>query len=329
MSAGKIIFICFTALLLNLVGSLIVMTFNLPIFLDASGTIFIAALGGYVPGIAVGFFTNLIKAFFVPSEMYYCLVSILIAIFTTYFVRNSLHKNFGKILLLILVLTFFTSTCDWFIEKFLNASRILQPIDEFELDFSGKLLSEFIDKTFSILLAFTLLKWTPLPIKKLFHTLGQKQAPLSLEMRKEIYRRKCPHSSLRTKVLLMLMLSSLFIAASIASITYRIFEQAAFNTHVKVAETLTSIIASEIDPAQVDNYIKFGRNAAGYNDVEKKLYAIKDSNSDIKNLRVEKISATGSQIIFNTEENFSPDNKKFLSDEVIISRRAMRLLRRD
>ena len=70
MSVGKFMLICSAGLIMNLLGSLIAETSHLPVFLDTSGTIFIAALGGYMPGITVGFLTNLLKSFVDPIEMY-------------------------------------------------------------------------------------------------------------------------------------------------------------------------------------------------------------------------------------------------------------------
>ena len=95
MSDGKLILICIGGLILNLFGSLIAEAFDLSIYLDTSGTIFIAALGGYAPGIAVGFFTNLLKAFFEPSQMYFCSVNVFVAMFTTFFARRGFFNNFG------------------------------------------------------------------------------------------------------------------------------------------------------------------------------------------------------------------------------------------
>ena len=78
----KLMATCAVGMLLNVIGVIIVKEFNLPIYLDTIGTIFISALGGYVPGIAVGFLTNLFGALFDAEEIYYGLVSVLLAIIT-------------------------------------------------------------------------------------------------------------------------------------------------------------------------------------------------------------------------------------------------------
>ena len=46
----------------NLVLSMAASKLNLPLYLDSIGTILVSVTGGFVPGIAVGYATNLLKA---------------------------------------------------------------------------------------------------------------------------------------------------------------------------------------------------------------------------------------------------------------------------
>ena len=144
MSDQKLVLTCIAGLILNLIGSLVAEISNFPIYLDTSGTIFIAALGGYVPGIAVGFFTNLLKAAFDPSQMYFCSVSVAVAIFTTFFARRGFFDNVGKLLIIIPSLTFLTGTLDLLIADFLNSADVLQSLNKFESSFIENLFLEQI-----------------------------------------------------------------------------------------------------------------------------------------------------------------------------------------
>ena len=283
--------ICILAIILNLCGAFVARSFELPLYLDTGGTILIAMMSGYVPGIIVGFATHFFASFADEAEMYYCSVSIFIAIFTTFFARRGWFKNFFKTLLIIIPIALAATILSEFIGKFLFCTGVVEALDEIQMHFATNFLKELADKGLTITAAFFLLKFLPTSIKDLFRGLGRKQAPLTAEMRREVYKRKCPRSSLRVKILLILMLSSLFIAASIASISYRIFEQAATAAQIKIADGLATIAASEIDP---DNF----------GDVEKKFAAIKNSNSDVKNLRVEKT----------LDENFS-SSAAIISDD--------------
>ena len=288
------ILICIAAIVLNLFGAFVTRTFELPLFLDTVGTVLIAMMSGYVPGIVVGFVTHFLMSFADEAEMYYCSVSIFIAIYTTFLARRGIFKNFFKTLLAIPALALLATILGEIIGKFLFCTGVVQALNEIQMHFIKNFLLEFVDKGLTILMAFALLKFIPPQVKNLFSGLGHKQAPLTAEMRKAVYGHKCPYSSLRVKILLILMLSSFFIAASIASISYRIFEQAATAVQVKIGDGLATIAASQIDPANI--------KAA-----EKNLLSIKNSNPDVRNLRVEKFSAEGTQIIFNSDINFAPD----------------------
>ncbi len=298
MSDVKLILICVGGLILNLFGSLIAEVFNLSIYLDTSGTIFIAALGGYAPGIAVGFFTNLLKAFFDPSQMYFCSVNVFVAIFTTFFARRGFFNNIGKLLIIVPALTFITGTLDLLIADFLNSTSFLKSVNDFGTDFTENIFTEAFDKSFSVFLAFVLLKLTPAQVEKSFRELGQRQAPLSEEMKRVVSEESYLSASLRTKTLAILMLSSLFASSSIALISYLLFKDAAVDERIKTVDGMVTVAVSEINPYSVDNYIKFGREAAGYKNTEEKLYAIKNSATDTRYLYVYRILEDGCHVVF-------------------------------
>ena len=301
MSAIKIILMCLAGLTLNLVGSLIAKKFGLPVYLDTSGTVFIASLGGYVPGIAVGFLTNLTKAYFSSSQMYFASVSVMIAIFTTFFARKGFYDNFSKTLLMIPVLTFVTGTCDLLIKTFLQATEFFRIFDPFELNFAKNFLFEFLDKALAVLMTFALLKKVSPEIKYAFRTLGQRQAPLSEEMRRVVNDQKYLSSSIRTKMLLILTLSSFFVSFCIALISYLLFKDAAIEERIKTVDGMVAVVVSEIKPTRVDDFINLGREAIGYKETEEKLYAVKNSSVDVKYLYVYKINEDGCHVVFDLD----------------------------
>ena len=302
MTDGKdlrtVISLCTAALAMNLVGAFIAAKFNLPLFLDTSGTVFIAALGGYLPGIAVGFFTNLIKSFVDPAQMYFCSVSVAVAIITTFLARKGLFQNFFKALAAIPMLTVVTSTCDFLIKVFLKVTDVLEPIKEFGMDFTENFAYELLDKGFAVLVAFVLIKLVSPQTKNFFRFLGRKQAPLSDEMKRISAERKYLSSSLRTKMLVILTLSSLLLSFSVALISYLLFKDFARDDRIKTVDGLVAVMVSEINPDRVDDYIYYGRDDDKYQEIEEKFYALKNSNSDIKYLYVYRFSKRGVQVVF-------------------------------
>ncbi|MBR4903645.1 MAG: GGDEF domain-containing protein [Selenomonadaceae bacterium] len=298
MSVKKFLSICAAGLLLNLVGSMITKLLNLPIYFDTSGTILIAALGSYMPGIAVGFLTNLCKAPFDHMQMYFASVSILMAILTTFFARKGFFSHFGKALILIPVLALFVGSCALFIEKFLETASFLQSVNQVNLDFNKNLMYDFLDKIISILLAFAILKKIPPNIKRSFRLLGQRQAPLSEEMRRAVEEESYLSFSLRTKLLLILMLSSFFISLSFGVISCLIFRDATVSDRVKAVDSIVSVVLNELDPKRIDDYLTLGRNAKDYSAVEAKLYGIKHSSTEVKYLYIYRFEEDGAHVIF-------------------------------
>ena len=63
--------LCLAGLLINTGGSKLALALKLPVFLDSVGTMLAAALGGVIPGITVGFLTNVIVGLSDHTAAYY------------------------------------------------------------------------------------------------------------------------------------------------------------------------------------------------------------------------------------------------------------------
>ena len=212
--------------------------------------------------------------------------------------RRGYFQKFSKALLTIPALTLITTISREFIEKFLLGTGII-PLSEIGIHFT--FWQELCDKGLTLLIIFLLIKFVPPQVKELFNGLGRKQAPLSEEMKYAIHRRGCLHSSLRTKMLLILTLSALFIAASIASISYKTFKDSAMFAQTQIGDGLATIIASQIVPQKVDEFINLGHDSVGYDYIEHNLRGIKNSNSNIKSIFVLKMTAEGCRVVFDMD----------------------------
>ena len=102
-------------------------------------------------------------------------------------------------------------------------------------------------------------------------------------------------------MLTILMLSSLFVAFSIALISYLLFKDSAIEDRIKSADAMDSVILSNINPEHVDEYIKHGRDLEEYRTIEEKLYTMKNTNSDIKFIYVYKVAADGFHVVFDLD----------------------------
>ena len=325
----KLIMICTAGIILNVIGANIAKNLNLEIYLDTIGTVFIAAIGGYVPGIAVGFFTNLISSLFNQSDMYFSLVSISIAIITTFLAARGYYEKFPRVLLVIPIVVLTTSFTGAFIEEMLSLANsfdswksVVKIWKHFLYNFS----IELPDKVMSILITFFMLKFIPESIKSHFKLFGRMQAPISEEMRKAISSNNKFVTSLRIKMVTHLIFITIFIAGLISLISYTIFQDTAIKERIRVADGIITMVVNEINPKRVDDFIAHGYKAEGYFEVEKELYKIRASNSDIKYLYVYKIMEDGCHVVFDLDtalveasepgeiEEFNESFEKYLPD---------------
>ena len=293
--------ICAAGIVLNVVCSALVKGFNLPIYFDTFGTVFIAVIGGYVPGIAVGFFTNLFAAKFDIEEMYFGFVSILVAIISAFLANKGYYEKFSKVIMTIPATALITAFFGALIDEMLKPVNSFDSLGNFVQHYLNNFSIEMLDKGLAILAAFFLLKIIPLDIKKDFRLMGKMQAPIPDEMRKAMSTKNSFISSLRTKMIINLMSITLIVAVSICAISYKIYQDSAVKERIRIADGIITMAVNEINPNRVDEYLQLGHQAEGYNEVENMLYKIRASNSDIKFIYVYKIMEDGCHVVFDLD----------------------------
>ena len=80
--------------------------FHIPLYLDNVGTLLAAVLGGYLPGIFVGYLNNIINMQGNPGNAYYVVLSTMIAAMGSYLGMKGYFKKFTKALITIPVFAF-------------------------------------------------------------------------------------------------------------------------------------------------------------------------------------------------------------------------------
>ena len=330
----RLIKVCAAGIIVNVAGALISTVFQLDMYMDAFGTIFVAALGGYVPGVAVGFFTNWITMFFLDNkEVYFGVVNVLIALLTAFLAEKGYYKKFSKVLLTIPATIIMTSLLGAFFEKLLVFSVSFDSLQTWERiweQFIENFFKELPFKSFSIIFTFFALKFIPTEFKESFLLLGKMQAPVSAEMRRAIKAHENSNNkfvtSLRTKMIAQLLLVTIFIAGIISLISYNIYTDSAVSERKQLADGIVTMAINEIDPRRVDEFLELGFQAEGYSEVRHKLTAIRASNSDVKYLYVYKIMEDGCHVVFDVDtadvaasspgsiEDFDESFEKYLPD---------------
>ena len=306
--------LCIVSTVINILGGYIAAWTGIPLYIDSVGTVFAAALGGYMPGIIVGFVTNLIKCFIDIESIYYGILNMLIAVFTAYFAQKGFFKKTFKPLLIVPALALITCIPDALLTWVFNdgavggyGEGIALYLSEhtFIGGFASQLISDFLiefaDKAVTVAIVIILLKLVPNGLKNSFKMEWLWQAPLSEEMQKAVKKSKCRGTSFTTKIMLVLIIASLLIATTATAISYMLFSNSTIEEHKKLADGVAGLAAQSIDAEKVDEYIEKGESAEGYTETEEMLYKLKNSSPDIKYVYVYKIMEDGCHVVFDLD----------------------------
>ena len=300
-SVLKLFELAAAGIILNIAGMKLAEKLDLGLFLDTFGTILVSVLAGYVPGIAVGFVTNLLGSGGDINEMYFGFISVLVAVFSAFFAQRGYYDKFSKVVLMIPFITIMTSFFGSLIEELVYSAKFLTSLQHLIPHIMENFSNELLDKSLAIISVFFVVKVLPKNLKEEFGRFGKMQAPLSPEIRDFMNTKNPFILSLRTKMVAILMGSVIFVAILISSISYSIYAETTDIERKRITDGIIGMVVAEINPKRVDEFLELGHHAEGYNEVEHALYRIKNSNSDIKYLYVYKIMEDGCHVVFDLD----------------------------
>ncbi|MBQ9199932.1 MAG: HD domain-containing protein [Lachnospiraceae bacterium] len=308
------IILCIIGIGINIGGGALATHFGWPFYFDTVGTVISAGLGGYIPGVLVGLLTNFIKSIYDNSAIYYGFLNVLIAVCTAYFVQKGYPYKISTTLIFTFVLSviggILGSVFTWVLYGFAGEG-ISVPFVKYlynngtftrlQAQFLADYLIDLADKIITVLIVLVIILILPDKLKKKLMFDGWHQAPLSKEQKKAISENKCRSMSLRTKVLLVLMTASFFIATAYTIISFVLYRNSTINDHIKLGKGVAYLAASTVDADMVDAYMKNGEEEDGYLETEKRLYDIRNSSYDIEYVYVYKIMEDGCHVVFDLD----------------------------
>lgn len=299
---------------LNVLGTELNGLLGLPLYIDDIGTILTAMLGGYIPCITVGFFTNVINGLSDSYSMYYCVISVFIAVAAVAFADKLRKVRFPHVI--YAVLTFAAlggivgGALTWLInglgfgegfavDMAAGINRVI-PMGYFLSNILSSFLIDLVDK--AIVTAIALIIYKLLPLKLKDHIKAQSWYYISMIRMPGRADRK--RISLSVKVTLLVALSTTLVASAAIGISIMQYNGTAVEQYKEQGEYVTRLISDNIKADRVDDYLRLGREAEGYANVEQNLYMIRDAAPEIKYIYVYKIEADGTHVVFDldTEE---------------------------
>ena len=305
-------FLCLMGVLINFIFVKVVEVTGAPIYLDTVGTMLVSVFGGYLPGIFVGFLTNIVKCIFDPSSLYYGILNILIALAANFFAKHGWFKKPHKILMAVVCFSAIGGGLGTLIPWFLDgvdfyAAPLAEKLYNTGLfgiaasQLAANLIIDFIDKAVSLFIVLLISWLVPDKIKKMFGFYSWKQNPLSDEDVTVVHKSKSRVVSLQTKILLVLTVALFLIGIASTAISSILYRNELVGEYTRTAEGIASLAATVIDADAVDDYIAQGESAPGYTDIERRLYNIRESASDIEYIYVYKIEDDGCHVVFDID----------------------------
>jgi len=318
-NTAGVILLCLLGLGINIAGAQLALALKLPLFLDIIGTALTAALGGFIPGIIVGFFTNLINSIGSFETIYYGSLNVLIAVFSAVFAIRRYYSKWQK--LPVVIITFaligggLGSVLTWLLYGFSFGTGISAPLAQsfydsgnmsmFWSQFAADMLIDLLDKTVTVAIVAAVLKLLPENIRKKVELSGWRQRKIAIRREKDDPINKHRHS-LRVKVLLVVSLSTIITAVSVTAISYVNFREASVNDQKSLANGVLDVVISHIDPERVDEYIEKGEAVPEYKETETVLKGLMDSSEYIEFVYVYRILEDGCHVVFDPDTDELP-----------------------
>ncbi len=315
------ILVCAAGIILNLLLGRIVTSFGLPLYLDTAGTITVAVLGGYLPGVLVGFATNIIKSIGTPSSLYYGAINVLIAFFATLIADNGWFKKIrgiiGSIFIFSLIggglgsliplfmdgLSFYSESLSGVISRYIFLDPTVSHV-------ISSIIMDIPDKAVTVIIVLVLLRIIP---EKYYHHFCFRfwlQAPIpedySVYEDKNRIRTNNRLLSLKAKVVLVLGLSLLSIAIIGTTISLAIYQKTVIKEHTRIAQGTANIAASVIKPDQVTGYLITGGHNPDYWALQEHIKTILFSSADIESIFLYRVQNDGYHVILEINADNTP-----------------------
>jgi len=315
-------FLCIGGLIINYLLAHLATGLKLPLYLDNIGSALAAALGGYLPGIIVGFFTNLLNGIGDYTTAYYGSLTVLIAIASAWFASKG-YYSFKKPWRLLVIIAVFTSiggglgsVLTWVLYGFEFGVGLSAPLarqihasgvrSEFLSQFSADVLVDLVDKTITVLIVTLVLHILPASLKEHFYFAGWQQTPFSREKLLATDKKRARLMSLRSKIVVLVTAGMVITGTIVTIISFVHFRTSAVEEQEELAWGVANVASDAIDGDRVEEYITLGEAAEGYTRIDKRFNDLAKSTDSIQYVYAYKILEDGCQVVFDADTPDTP-----------------------
>ena len=310
---------CLIGVAINVVGGQLALALHLPLFLDCIGTVLAAMIGGYVPGIIIGYVTNIINSVSDSSTIYYAVINVLIAVVATFLANRGWFdrpfKLLGAIIIFALIGGCAGTLLTWGLYgvdpssglgAFLSMSMVDNGVDPAVAQMLANFAIDVLDKAIIVIISVAVVRILPQRIKDLCDFELWQQTPLSRERLEATGHTRARVASVRTKVALLVAVIMVLVAIVTSSISFIMFNRSMVNDQAKVAGGIAALATEAVDADMVNDYLAGDENIPGYKETEQALADIRDSFDNCQYVYVYQIRQDGCHVVFDPDTADEP-----------------------
>ena len=304
----------------NFLLSFIAYKTKLPFYFDTAGTIGVAMLAGVLPAMVTGVATNILCSLFNENALYYTFISVIIAIMASWFYYRRSFRKISRIIVIILSLALVAGVLGILLQWFLlggpqffdviEASKMISrsPTGYF---FASVLVNtgyNVIDKGLMVALSLVAIHFLPENIRNSIWASSWRQKPLPDNEIKEAvgkYDREKRHS-LKGKLTRMIVLAAIILTFAMAWISIQINYSNTKTEYTENAITAAKLVSKVVDADRIDEFLREGEKAPGYNEIRDMMYSIKENSRGVEYLYVVKIARDGCYFVFDLDTEDTP-----------------------
>lgn len=298
-------------ILLNILGTKLNALLGLPLYIDDIGTILSAVLGGYIPCITVGFFTNIIVGFSDPYTSYYCVISVFIAVAAVTFAEKMRRLKIPYILLAVVIFALIGGVAGGALTWLINGLSFGEgfsvdlaasinsavPMGYFPSNLLASFLVDLVDKAAVTVIALMIYKLLPLRLVEYIKGCGWYYITVMEKPNADNRKRL----SLRMKMTLVVAISITLVAGGAIGISIVQYHNSTVDEYTKQGHDAAKVISERLSGNMINAYIEKGRAADGYEDAEELMSVIRSASPEIKYIYVYRVLEDGTHVVFDLD----------------------------
>ncbi len=294
---------------------------QLPLYLDAIGTIAVSVLCGFFPGILVAVLTNFFCSFFNEYSLYYMLIGVLVALVSGIYAYDKNRKNSVlRVVVFIFVLALISGVLGTLFQWMLLGENQFSDVSDAALVFSRNTGIPYfgasmiinvglnlVDKGICSFVVGALTYFIPKEKAIGIWNCGWKQRSLTQEEISENKKlAKQGNNSIMLKMVGMLIVAAVMITLIMGWIGVTQYYKSEKAEYQSSAEACAHYVAMMLDGDQVEDFLKFGEKARGYSETREKLYEIRENSAHVKYLYIISIQQDGGHYIMDLDAEDEP-----------------------